>query len=73
MIRVRDTGAGIAPEHLPHIFDRFFKADPSRAGEKTGSGLGLSIVKAIVERHGGTVSASSQAGQGTEFIIRLPQ
>jgi len=73
VIRVRDTGAGIAPEHLPHIFDRFFKADPSRAGEKTGSGLGLSIVKAIVERHGGTVSASSQAGQGTEFIIRLPQ
>jgi signal transduction histidine kinase len=72
VIRVRDTGTGIAPEHLPHVFDRFYKADPSRGGDKPGSGLGLSIVKAIVERHGGTVSAASQPGRGTEFTIRLP-
>ena len=51
---VSDTGSGIAPEHLPHVFDRFYKVDPSRAGQATGSGLGLSIVKAIVERHGGS-------------------
>jgi two-component system OmpR family sensor kinase len=54
------------------VFDRFYKADPSRTGDKPGSGLGLSIVKAIVERHGGTVSAASQPGAGTEFTIRLP-
>jgi signal transduction histidine kinase len=73
VIKVRDTGSGIAPEHLPYVFDRFYKADPSRGGDKPGSGLGLSIVKAIVERHGGTVSATSQPGSGTEFTIRLPQ
>jgi signal transduction histidine kinase len=72
VIKVRDTGTGIAPEHLPHVFDRFYKADPSRAGVKPGSGLGLSIVKAIVERHGGTVSAASEPRRGTEFTIRLP-
>jgi signal transduction histidine kinase len=72
VIKVRDTGTGIAPEHLPHVFDRFYKVDPSRSGDKPGSGLGLSIVKAIVERHGGTVSVASQPQQGTEFTIRLP-
>jgi signal transduction histidine kinase len=72
VIKVRDTGTGIAPEHLPHVFDRFYKVDPSRSGDKPGSGLGLSIVKAIVERHGGTVSVTSQPSNGTEFTIRLP-
>jgi len=72
VIKVRDTGSGIAPEHLPYVFDRFYKVDPSRSGEKPGSGLGLSIVKAIVERHGGSVAVSSQADRGTEFTIRLP-
>jgi signal transduction histidine kinase len=72
IIKVRDTGTGIAAEHLPYVFDRFYKADPSRDGAKPGSGLGLSIVKAIVERHGGTVSAASEPGNGTEFTIRLP-
>jgi signal transduction histidine kinase len=72
-LSVRDTGAGIPPEHLPFIFDRFYKVDPARAGNQTaGSGLGLSVVKAIVERHGGTVSATSQLGVGTVFTIRLP-
>jgi signal transduction histidine kinase len=69
---VSDTGAGIAPEHLPHVFDRFYKADPARAGEAGGSGLGLSIVKAIIERHGGSISVNSTLGRGTEFSIRLP-
>lgn len=69
-LRVADTGRGIPPEHLPHVFDRFYKADPSRT--ETGSGLGLSIVKAIVERHGATVSARSTPGVETVFEIDLP-
>ncbi len=74
VLRVRDTGEGIAPEHLPHVFDRFYKADASRAEtqEGTGSGLGLSIVKAIVERHGGRIGVSSTPGSGTVFEIALP-
>jgi two-component system sensor histidine kinase BaeS len=70
-ITVGDTGSGIAPEHLPHVFDRFYKVDPARTGQ-SGSGLGLSIVKAIVERHGGTVTASSRQGEGTTFSIKFP-
>jgi two-component system sensor histidine kinase ResE len=71
---VRDTGPGIPEEHLPRIFDRFYKSDASRTDpySKTGSGLGLSIVKAIVERHGGTVSAANAPGGGAEFAITLP-
>jgi signal transduction histidine kinase len=69
MLRVADSGAGISPAHLPHIFDRFYKADPARADG--GSGLGLSIVKAIVERHGGAVTATSEPGH-TVFTIDLP-
>jgi signal transduction histidine kinase len=68
-IRVSDTGAGIAAEHLPHVFDRFYKADPSRS--RSGSGLGLSIVKAIVERHGGTIGVRSTPGVETVFEIVL--
>ena len=73
-IVVRDTGPGIAPEHLPHIFDRFYKADASRAGTTipSGSGLGLSIVQAIVRQHGGTVTASNAPDGGAEFTILLP-
>jgi signal transduction histidine kinase len=62
-LSVEDEGAGIANEHLPHVFDRFYKADASRAGVSGGSGLGLSIVKAIVERHGGQVSVTSRPGR----------
>ena len=71
---VRDTGPGIPEEHLPRIFDRFYKSDASRTDpySKSGSGLGLSIVKAIVERHGGIVSAANIAGGGAEFTITLP-
>jgi len=63
ILSVSDQGAGIPPEHLPYVFDRFFKADASRAiGQGDGSGLGLSIVKAIVERHGGSVAVDSRPG-----------
>ena len=72
VLSVADEGAeGITPDHLPHIFDRFYKADASRVGVKGGSGLGLSIVKAIVERHGGSISVASRAGR-TVFEIVLP-
>jgi signal transduction histidine kinase len=73
-ITVSDSGEGIAPEHLPLIFDRFYKAGSAKsiASRGAGSGLGLSIVKAIVLRHGGTVGASSVVGKGTTITLRLP-
>ena len=73
-IVVEDTGAGIPAEHLPHVFDRFYKVEPSRATEEvsTGSGLGLSIVQAIVEGHGGAITAANRPGGGAVFEIRLP-
>jgi two-component system, OmpR family, sensor kinase len=71
-LSVTDTGSGIAPEHLPHVFERFYKVDAARAAESTGSGLGLSITKAIIERHGGTIRVTSEPGR-TTFTIALPQ
>lgn len=72
-LTVQDTGEGIAPEDLEHIFDRFYRTDPSRSRETGGSGLGLAIVKAIVEAHGGEVIAASPGvGRGTRFTIFLP-
>jgi signal transduction histidine kinase len=71
-LSIEDQGLeGITAEHLPHIFDRFYKADASRVGVKGGSGLGLSIVKAIIERHGGTISVASRPGR-TVFEVVLP-
>lgn len=71
-IEVRDTGAGIAPEHLPQVFERFFRADPARH-HVAGSGIGLTISRAIVHGHGGTINAHSDgAGQGATFTVRLP-
>jgi len=70
-LAVADEGPGIAPEHLPHIFDRFYKADAARAGVSGGSGLGLSIVKAIVERQGGRLTVESCPGR-TVFEMTLP-
>jgi signal transduction histidine kinase len=70
LITVRDSGPGIPPDHLPHIFDRFYKVDASRKAAG-GSGLGLSIVKAIIERHGGGISARND--QGAVFEIVLPR
>ena len=72
VLTVRDSGPGIPPEHLPLVFDRFYKVDPSRTHDTAGSGLGLSIVKAIVERHGGTITVSSTPDRGSIFTIRLP-
>jgi two-component system sensor histidine kinase BaeS len=71
VIAVRDTGGGIDPEHLPHVFDRFYKVDASRGGVETGSGLGLSIVKAVMDRHRGAVAVVSAPG-GSTFELRLP-
>jgi len=69
---VTDTGTGIDPTDLPHIFERFYRADRSRTTATGGSGLGLSIVKAIVTAHGGTIQAESTPGYGTRIIFTLP-
>ena len=69
---VRDTGIGIASEHLPHLFDRFYRVDKARSRAEGGSGLGLSISHWIAEAHGGSISVESAPGQGSTFTIRLP-
>jgi len=72
VIDVADTGSGISAEDLPHIFDRFWRAEKSRSRQTGGSGLGLAIVRKLAEAHGGTVTAVSTPGQGTTFTLRLP-
>lgn len=71
-VEVIDTGSGIAPEDLPHVFDRFYRADKSRSRSSGGSGIGLAIVKQLVEAHGGTVGVESLIGQGATFFFSLP-
>lgn len=71
-LTVSDTGIGIAAEHLPHLFDRFYRVDPSRSRLEGGSGLGLAISQRIVAIHGGTLHVESVAGEGTTFTVRLP-
>ncbi|MEM4248295.1 MAG: ATP-binding protein, partial [Candidatus Nanoarchaeia archaeon] len=71
-ISVKDNGIGIAEEHLPRIFERFYRVDKSRSRELGGTGLGLSIVKHIVNAHGGKIEVKSQLGVGSEFIITIP-
>jgi signal transduction histidine kinase len=71
-ISVTDSGEGIAPEHLPFIFDRFYRVDKSRTRATGGSGLGLTIAKRLVESHGGTITVTSQLGQGSAFTFTLP-
>lgn len=71
-VTVTDTGAGIPPEHLPHIFEAFFRVPRDASGEKKGTGLGLSISKEIVELHGGTISVESELGRGSTFRVELP-
>jgi signal transduction histidine kinase len=73
VITVSDEGCGIDAEALPHIFERFYRGDASRSRESGGAGLGLSIVQAIVQRAGGSVTAKSSTGNGSEFCITLPQ
>ncbi|MHA6763849.1 sensor histidine kinase [Streptacidiphilus sp. PAMC 29251] len=72
LIQVADTGSGIGPEDLPHIFERFWRAEKSRNRQTGGSGLGLAIVRQLVEAHGGTVTAASTPGAGSVFTVRLP-
>src|SRR5271166_930013 len=72
VLRVRDTGVGIAPEILPRIFDLFTQAERSLDRSQGGLGIGLALVQRLVEMHGGTVAASSAVGQGSEFVVRLP-
>ena len=72
VICVQDSGAGIAADHLSHIFDRFYRADESRSRDTGGTGLGLAITKALVEAHEGTIEVDSQGlGHGSTFFIRL--
>ncbi|MCL5774320.1 MAG: heavy metal sensor histidine kinase [Firmicutes bacterium] len=70
-VGVSDTGSGIEPEHLPRIFDRFYRADPSRSGYSPGTGLGLAIVKSIMDLHGGTVTVQSLPGKGTTVTLKF--
>lgn len=72
-ISVKDSGIGISSEDLPHIFERFYRADKSRNRMSGGSGIGLAIVKAIIEAHNGKISVFSELGKGTEFILSLPR
>lgn len=73
VLSVSDTGGGIEPQHLPNVFERFYRADSARDRASGGSGIGLAIVKALVEAHGGTVSAESGGrGEGARFVVTLP-
>ncbi|WP_044736531.1 cell wall metabolism sensor histidine kinase WalK [Geobacillus kaustophilus] len=72
-IAVSDTGIGIAPEHLPFLFDRFYRADEARTRNRGGTGLGLAIAKEFVLAHGGTIDVDSTPGQGTTFRVKLPR
>ncbi len=72
-IAVSDTGQGIAPEHLPRIFERFYRVDRARSRDSGGTGLGLALVRHVTERSGGTVSVESQEGTGTTFTLRFPR
>ncbi|NGX38502.1 MAG: hypothetical protein K1000chlam2_01676, partial [Chlamydiae bacterium] len=71
-IRIQDQGKGIPPEDLEHIFERFYRVDKTHSRRLGGAGLGLSIVKTIISKHDGTITATSELGKGTTFIITLP-
>ncbi|MEE8353057.1 MAG: ATP-binding protein, partial [Dehalococcoidales bacterium] len=71
-LEVSDTGIGIDAAHLPHVLDRFYRADKARSRLSGGTGLGLAIVKRIAEQHGGSVTVTSQPGSGTRVTVSLP-
>lgn len=72
-LAIHDTGIGIAPEHMPHLFERFYRVDPARVRtDGNSSGLGLAIVEWVIHAHGGSISVESQVGQGSIFLITLP-
>jgi len=70
-LKVSDTGIGIAPQHLPHIFDRFYRVNRTRSRIRGGVGLGLAMVREIAGRHGGRVTVTSEPGKGSTFTVRL--
>lgn len=72
LFKVTDTGTGIAPEHLGHIFERFYRADPARSRSDGGSGVGLTIARGLVERMGGRLEVNSRPGEGSHFTFTLP-
>ena len=72
-VTVADTGEGISPDDLPHVFDRLFRADPSRTRTTGGAGLGLTIARQLVEAHGGSIRAESTPSQGSRFIFEIPR
>ena len=72
-VTVRDTGPGIAPQHLPHLFERFYRVEADRSRETGGTGLGLAVAAEIARGHGGTLEVQSAVGQGTTCLLRLPR
>jgi signal transduction histidine kinase len=71
-VTIADTGIGIPADHLPHVFDRFYRVDPSRSSETEGSGLGLAICRSIAEAHSGRIEIDSTLGHGTRVTVALP-
>ncbi len=71
-VAVADTGPGISPEHLPRLFERFYRVDPSRSQKDGGTGIGLAIARSVVEAHGGRIRVESEVGKGSTFLFELP-